>query len=333
MIDSIGVVVGRFQVDALHPGHIGLLRHAAENHSKLIIFVGVRPTPANATNPLPFSTIEAMIREEHPDATVIPIQDVGPSERANVQWSKNLDNMISIIAGSLPVTLYTGRDGFNKSYRGRYLIETVDLDDTSNATNIRATIGAQVENSRSWRRGVIWAHQNKQYHEYYTVDMACCRLTLDGRVEVLLARKPDETEWRFPGGFVEPHELFHVAAGREFHEETDLYTVDGFRIIRDFVIDDWRTRNQKGVGNKTVLCIGWYMSGTAKAKDDIAEVKWFDIIEVVKNAETLVVKEHRQEMVAALFEHLEEKGIPARILAENQFVRENLAKFDKQYNR
>lgn len=310
----VGVVVGRFQVDALTKGHMALLRHTEANSDKMIIFVGLRPTPANGTNPLPFDAVEMMLREKFPAATIVPIMDVGNTEAANVVWSDKLDAMIQMIAGSRKVIIFTGRDGFNRFYRGKFNVVEIESGcDDVNATEIRAQIASKVKPSRLWRQGVIYAQQNKQHHTYYAVDMACLRLTEDRRVEILLARKPNQMEWRFPGGFVEPNELFHVAAGREFFEETDLYTLDGFKIVRDFVVDDWRTKHQHGVSTKTVLCMGWYLHGTAKAKDDIAEVKWFDLVHVRHNAETLLVVEHRKDMMEVLWAHLMDKGIPTEV--------------------
>lgn len=316
MASTVGVVVGRFQTDALTPGHRGLLQHAADNSSKLIVFIGLCPTPLNSRDPLPYDAVEMMVRDFVPNATILPIMDVGPGELANKQWSKNLDTAITTIAGMRPVTLFTGRDGFKRHYRGKFPVEEISVDcDKVNATAIRQKIASEIVNSRMWRKGVIWAMQNKQFHSYYAVDMAGLRITMDQRVEILLARRPNQEQWRFPGGFVEPGESFTQAAGREFFEETDLYTGDGFRLVQDFVIDDWRTRYKPGVETKTMLCVGWVTHGIPVAKDDLegGDVKWFDIVHVKHNLDKLVIENHRK-LFPAVWKHLTDSGIPPEVV-------------------
>jgi ADP-ribose pyrophosphatase YjhB (NUDIX family) len=301
---TLGVLIGRFQADALHTGHLGLLDHALDNCDELLVLVGRLPAPLNATNPLPFEAIEQMIGSEVRGHMIKPVTD----NASNQLWSESVDALIDEAKaekGCENVRIFCGRDGFIPYYHGKYSVNEVDLGCPQiNASKIREEIGEEVENDAAWRRGVIWAMQNLQHRTYHTVDMACLHAVGDGTINILLAQKPDSDKWRFPGGFVEKGEKFVVAAGREFREETGLYTVDGFRIVDDFIIDDWRVRRQKGVDQKTVLCVGWHSHGQPKASDDISNVAWHNFIDVYKNAESMMVSEHKAEMIYAIANYL-----------------------------
>ena len=48
---EVGVIIGRFQVNKLHPGHRSLINYALDNHKKVIILLGVsRIQNTNKTN-------------------------------------------------------------------------------------------------------------------------------------------------------------------------------------------------------------------------------------------------------------------------------------------
>ena len=63
---DVGVLVGRFQVPNLHPGHIELIQSVCEAHSKVLIFLGLAPTKATRNNPLDFESRKHMILEKFP---------------------------------------------------------------------------------------------------------------------------------------------------------------------------------------------------------------------------------------------------------------------------
>jgi ADP-ribose pyrophosphatase YjhB (NUDIX family) len=301
---TLGVTIGRFQVDRLHEGHGAMLDHALNNCDHLLVLVGTRPTPANATNPLPFTAVKEMIEGELQGHTILSVKD----NASNELWSQDVDKLIDACKWQQEcnnVRIFCGRDGFIPFYHGKYTIEKVDAGcDAVCASALREKIGKEIENDEAWRRGVIWAMENLQHRTYHTVDMACLHEVGDGTINILLAQKPDSDKWRFPGGFVEKGEKFIVAAGREFYEETGLYTAGGFKILDDFLIDDWRVRRQKGVDHKTVLCVGWHSHGQPKAQDDISNVAWHQLHTVIANAKEMMVSEHKAEMIYAVRDYI-----------------------------
>lgn len=300
-----GAVVARFQCSELTPAHIRLLKTVYELHGKIIIVLGVPRTPLNATNPLSFEARQAMVAAAckgnyFHNYTIVRQQD----ERRDDVWSTKLDTVLDAVSGG-KVTLYTGRDGFSKHYVGRFPLKELDLKmELVSATEKRAEI---VENPQFdlaiFRSGIIYAMNTKHFQTYNTVDMAMFHN--NGKTtELLLCRKPNETEWRFPGGFIdeEKNETFAQAAAREMQEETGLVSEVGWTIVKDYPIpNEWRLRKNKGVSHRTILLYGYSLTKNAKAMDDIAEVKWFDLDYVVQNAETLVVSEHRQLMINDVF--------------------------------
>lgn len=287
---SLGVVIGRFQVDALHRGHLELLKAVNSRHERMLVLIGDRISPATATNPLPYAFRERMVRDAFPNAVVLPLLDC-PS---NEEWSERVDAAVKVVAANGDVVLYSGRDGFLPCYSGRYKTEQLDFGvDALTATQVREDIVRFPSHNSEFRAGMIYALNTLHHRTFHTVDIAMLRWSRDV-LEVLLAQKPNETRWQFPGGFVDAGETFAKAARREMMEETGLTCEHRMEFVRDYFIDDWRVRRQKGVDHKTVLMRTWYGWGRPTAGDDVAKVEWFDLYYVVKNLEELIVPHHRE---------------------------------------
>jgi bifunctional NMN adenylyltransferase/nudix hydrolase len=88
---NYGVIVGRFQVNSLHPGHLELFRQVSEKHDRVIVFVGVPRTVPTKRNPLDFEVRKKMIQHDYPDFIILPLRD----EKTDEFWSKQLDDMIA----------------------------------------------------------------------------------------------------------------------------------------------------------------------------------------------------------------------------------------------
>jgi len=285
---TVGVLVGRFQVDELHEGHVSLIESVVKNHPKVIIFLGLSPCKSTLKNPLDLESRKQMILKQFPEITVLYIKDVNN----DVLWSKNLDKQIEDNIGPRQTAvLYGGRDSFVNLYRGKYETKVLHLGVFKSGNEVRKTISAKVKASDEFRAGVIWATANQYPHCYPTVDIAI--LNEDGS-KVLLARKEDEALYRFVGGFVNPGETFEAAAQRETAEETHLETAH-ISYIGSYFIDDWR---YKGEDDKitTAFFARKLVFGIPSPDDDICELKWFDVDD--KNLIEKIVLNHRQLMGA-----------------------------------
>jgi 8-oxo-dGTP diphosphatase len=104
------------------------------------------------------------------------------------------------------------------------------------------------------------------------------------RGKVLLvcrAQEPCKGEWTFPGGLVELGETLREAAERETYEETGIHIRAGevLEVVDSLV---------KGTGGRLrfhysiidVVCK--YLSGSARAGDDVSEVAWVPVNEALR---------------------------------------------------
>jgi len=299
-VADVGVIIGRFQVDELHEAHLKLIQTVINNHSKVIIFLGLSATKCTINNPLDFEARKQMILQSFPEINVLYIKD----EPSDIRWGKRLDETIKDLIGPRQtVLLYGGREGFMEQYSGEF--ETYELKQTSfvSGRDIRKTISNKVKSSEDFRKGVIWATMNQWPKVYPTVDIAIFN---DDYTDILLARKPNENMFRLVGGFVNPGETFETAARREVAEETGLEITDP-QYIKSVVIDDWRYRSESSKIT-TALFISKKMFGIPKPQDDICELKFFKLSDINLDKtnfyELNIVEEHRY-LLECVLKHVE----------------------------
>lgn len=285
---KIGIVVGRFQVDDLHKGHIKLLDTAQAESDVLVVFLGRCVPKLKPRNELPFYVRYAMIIEKYPNAIIADL----PDNRSNEKWSKNLDIKIRYYAqqhtphGHLSIiTLYHSRDSFKSSYSGAFHCKELEETPNTSGTNIRQRIIAgDYRMDANYRRGYIKAANDRYDSVWPCVDIAVFNHNTKC---LLLARKPNEEGWRFPGGFVDKTDFsFKFAAQRELKEETGLsISVDNMEVIDSFKIDDWRYRgSDKDTVMTTLFWADYDFHQQPVASDDIAEVRWFTFGEIYEMA-------------------------------------------------
>lgn len=267
-LPSVGVIVGRFQVENLHTGHHHLIDYVNKRHTKLIIFLGLSPLKTTRNNPLDFPTRKKMIEKDYPDAIVLYIKDLPCDEL----WSKNLDGQLKDVIGpETEVTLYGSRESFIDYYHGKFQTHELIQEVFESGTEIRKHISVTAKSTKDFREGVIWATCNQYKKIYPTVDIA---IWDDDYKRLLMARKPNEKLYRFVGGFVD-EETLERACRREVAEETHLEISDP-QYVGSFVVDDWRYRREFD-SIVTTLFEAKRVFGKPTPDDDIAELKWFDV--------------------------------------------------------
>lgn len=309
---DVGVLVGRFQVHELHNAHRELIKYVCDRHDKVIIFLGLSPLSVSTNNPLDFEARKQMILAEFPEANVLYVKDLN-NDRA---WSHVLDdNIANLVAPGQSVVLYGGRDSFISHYTGNH--PTQELTQTtfySGRAQRKDIARSRAKSSPEFRAGVIWASQARFPTAYTTVDVAIlkdvpsrerkasqswidCRscqprtacpvhrdeaaafYATEKPLQLLLGRKPNETLYRFIGGFSDPRsDSFEADAKREVQEETSL-NVEDVRYVGSLRVDDWRYRNEPDC-IKTMLFTAQYTHGRPTPGDDIEEVKWIDLPDV-----------------------------------------------------
>jgi len=267
-VSDIGVIVGRFQSPYVHAGYKELIDFALSRHARVFVFIGQSPLKCNQRDPFDFKIRFDMLHTEYPNVEICRIDDVGDVER----WSRNLDYQIALLAGpSQTVTLYGSRDCF--PYSGRYERKVIIPTHNISSTKIRRETGLVSINSEDFRKGVVWATQNRWPICYPTVDIAVFDFKND---ILLLGKKPGEVLWRFPGGFADVNSnSYEEDALRELKEETSLIG-KSLEYIGSRKIEDWRYHNLPDK-IKTLFYVVTVWEGELKASDDLAYVEWLPL--------------------------------------------------------
>ena len=279
-----GVIIGRFQTPELHSEHIKLIQYVLDRHEKVLLFLGVSPILGNKKHPMDFITRKYMIEEQFgfSQLTIMPLSD----NKSNEIWSKQLDSKIKEVFPLGSVTIYGSRDSFIPYYSG--VNKTLELEPEVfiSATDIRDKIAKKVIGSSEFRAGIIYSVYNQFPVVYSTVDVAIIKDN-----EILLGQKPNETEWRFIGGFVDTtDESDEYAAKREAREETGLELAD-FEYVCSMPVNDWRYRGMSDRSIMTRFFKAKYIFGCPTPNDDICALKWFKITPELEN---VLVGEHKK---------------------------------------
>jgi bifunctional NMN adenylyltransferase/nudix hydrolase len=307
---EIGVIICRMQVPELHPVHKKLIDTVCSNHKKVILFLGVPVVEQTKRNPLDFASRKAMIQKNYPEIAIIPIRD----QRENETWSYMLDSKMAEPFGNRKFLLYGGRDSFIPYYRGRHqTVELVGNDIDTSGTAIRNEVSREVVDSTDFRKGVIYANYGR-----YPVIMPCADIVVydPSTDSILLGRKPQENLFRFIGGHVEVTDsCYEAAAIKELGEEAPgisiCETTSTLRYICSGRIQDWRHAKENSEIFST-LFMATKMSGSARAADDIEEVKWFKVDDI---------KDYERHAKMIVPEHLEFFGKLVRVLEEDRAKR------------
>lgn len=238
---AIGVIVGRFQVSKLTDGHCEIFEHVlSKKHQMNLVFLGIPPVDVHATkrNPIPFKTRKAMIERKYPNGEfdIMYIQDIGIVDvsekeqkagisvgyKSDVLWSLKLDEeILKATDGNTNVYLYGSRDSFINHYKGRFQTREYVQRQFSSGTVSRGDTGQLIGTSEEFARGCIYTTQKSWCYFFYTVD--CAIFTDNKFTHMYLGKKKGERRFRFPGGFLDKHDLDVAdAAVREAREETGL---------------------------------------------------------------------------------------------------------------
>ncbi len=282
---DVAIIMARFQGPYLHEGWLDLIKSVCEQHQNVHVFLGLAPLKGTLNNPLDFESRKQMVLEKFPNINVLYIKDVRDDET----WSKKVDTTIKdLITPKQTVILYGSRDSFICHYRGKYNTCELVPERIISGTEVRRKVGAKVRPTEDFRAGAIWQVFNRHPTCYATVDVAVFN---KDETQILLARKPDETKYRFIGGFSDPESTSYEAdAKREVREEAGI-EISEPEYLGSVIVDDWRYREEQDKV-KTILFKATYLFGAPKADDDIAEVRWIGIDEFESNV-TLLVEEHR----------------------------------------
>jgi bifunctional NMN adenylyltransferase/nudix hydrolase len=299
MATNVGVIIGRFQVDDLHPAHRAVIDEVKDKHTSVLLFLGVPATYLSQRNPLDFATRRRMIQSHYPDIEVLTIKD----HKVDKVWYQDLDHRIREVEPHATITLYGGRDSFISHYDGQFKTEELDIENSFSGTEVRERVGNNPLHTVDFRAGVIYAIANRHPISHPTVDIALVApsyTSLSGKSQILLGRKHGDKKWCFPGGFLDnkKDKCFEDAARRELHEETNyICSSDVCKYVLSKEVEkDWRYAHETDRIFTSLFQIevpsgslylknegeglaetGLHSATKMEAGDDLEEIQWFDL--------------------------------------------------------
>lgn len=118
-----GIIIGRFQVPYLHPGHLYLIATSLRECDTTVILLGTPPHKEESLkderNPYGTPHRVRMIKQIFPQVHIQVLYDV----QSDQDWSEGIDEFASIYPN--PV-LYHSRDSFKNHYTGRLPLKEVE---------------------------------------------------------------------------------------------------------------------------------------------------------------------------------------------------------------
>lgn len=280
---DVGVTCARFQTNKLTPAHIELINIMFQTHKRIIVVLGLQPIKFTTKNPLDFQMRKGMIFEAldkriRNNITILYLSNT----KDDVKWCNDLDALIAKNTSSKDTIRYCGgRDSFLKQYKesGNKLTELWEIKDFEqsefvSATLVRKEIAASTEFDERFRAGVIYTALNTPAKTVPTVDVAIIK---DAN-KVLIGKRHDENEWRFIGVWSQPRESYEEAALRAAKQKANII-IEKITPRKSFCNYDWKFKGEID-DITTMFYTAHYKSGTPEPIDNLAVLKWIDIIDL-----------------------------------------------------
>lgn len=266
--ETVGVLVGRFQIPQMNDAYRAMISKVSTEHNFTMLCLSTSPIPGNREQPLTYAMRRAMISDSFPNALIFPFLDIADP----VKWTKTLDARIKETFPLTTVRIYAAPD-FVEMYRSSGGVYPQTILTGPDSTADLADARKRIINNADFRRGVFYGTNHAYKRIISTVDGAI----ISGDT-VLLGRKPNETAWRFMGGFTEVTSTSDEQdLSRECREELNLIVKpEDWHYIGRINIDDWRYAGS-GDQIRTGFYVAFEYLGIPKAGDDLADVRWVDL--------------------------------------------------------
>jgi cytidyltransferase-like protein len=124
-----GVIIGRFQVPHLHPGHVHLIASSLRMFDRTIILLGTCEE-RDDRNPYSWTHRMDIIRKIFPHVPVITLYDKPTDE----EWSRDIDKIL--LSLDKPVLVHS-RDSFKDHYKGMFGTHEIEELEGFSGTKLR----------------------------------------------------------------------------------------------------------------------------------------------------------------------------------------------------
>ena len=270
MSKPVGVIVARFQVSKLHPGHIHLIYHVRELHEDVLIVLGHHGGSVRTKrNPLTVGERKVMVEQTFPGVPLL-IEGLADHPYSSDMWSRNLDQLIERVFPGRGAVLYGSRGSFIPYYSGKYVTTEVPAIFPDSGSEIRKAL--VFPDTEEARRTIIWDQENRRDFMYSTSDLAIVRKDTQ---EVLLGSKPNfDDKLCFIGGHAEKGDKgARSTVIREGGEEVVGIKVGEPVYIDSVSVNDPRYRDTQD-GVMTTFYCAEYLGGQPDPSDDITKICW-----------------------------------------------------------
>lgn len=228
------VIIGRFQTNKLHQGHLELIKQVKATGNDILVLIGTTAATGTDKNPLSFEVRRHLFDTYFNNTPIIELKDA-PSDK---DWSNQIDYIIESL-GFTEARIWGGRDNSIEGYyHGKHEIELIESAGNHSATATRKEIAKEPINCPNFRAGIIHHVENRYPIVYSTVDVAL----YNNQGEFLMGKKGNK--FMFIGGFVDPTDYSLIeAASRELKEETGIKA--RIKYYDSFKVDDTRYKKTK----------------------------------------------------------------------------------------
>jgi bifunctional NMN adenylyltransferase/nudix hydrolase len=275
MEKTLVVVVAYFQNTNLTERDITYLNSICSKNGKTLAVLDVKKGACTAEQPLRPNQRQDILRGHN------KLFDCGVKEqlhiRDNARWTAQLDHTIenALKVNKLDnVKLFVAQSLVEK-YTGNYDVHV--MEEIPGLTDVSAPLAVKPKSTNDFRQGVMYAEQRAFPLVYSTVDIALVNKQMN---TILLGRKADEDNWRFPGGFVDPTDLSKEDAWlRELQEEVPNGVTNFLsepQYVCTSIVPDCRYTGRDKIMTTMFGAIVEF-SDNLQAGDDLVEVRLFEI--------------------------------------------------------
>lgn len=299
---KLGFIIGRFQ--PLHPGHKSIIRQAAKQVDRLVIFIGSANVARSIKNPWIFAERNAKMQQflQHEgidNSSIRPLNDYKYNDSA---WQREVIGEIDDCAVEFGVDFKNNNIcmfGFNKEGNDYFDLfnnlgfEFVNLKSDSDfdicATDIRtkwfeskdSEIPPSVQKDYDYFKAEAGKFKDYPYPE--TLNFNCSDAIIRYNDKILLIERkgsPGIGNLALPGGFKNSNETFFECCIREVQEETGIILTQ-HDLLRKKMFDS----PNRGFGIPRNTMVHYFVleeEPEIEAGDDASNVEFLDLEEVMK---------------------------------------------------